>query len=166
MSPLFADFDLEAQATRQMLAAVPWEHADWKPHEKSMSLGALALHVASLPTMAVQTMTTDGLDLATPRPPRPEITSTDDLVAMWDEKTAEVRALLEDASEADLEADWSLAMGGKTLSTDPRHVVVRRWMLSHIAHHRGQLSVYLRLLDAFVPGTYGPSADDRRLPGE
>ena len=156
---LFSDLDLEADATRQMLAAVPWDRADWRPHERSMTLGALARHIAVLPRMGAAALTTDGLDLGASRPPSEPVESTEALLAAWDGRMDAFRAALAEATDEALGQDWTLSMGGRALSTSPRHQVVRRWTLSHIAHHRGQLSVYLRLLDVPVPGTYGPTAD-------
>lgn len=158
----FADLDQEFDTTRRVLDRVPYdEHADWKPHEKSMSLGALARHVAGLPRMAVMTLQTDELDLAGARPPADPVESRDDLLAVWDRNVQAVRGALEGADDDALSTEWALRHGERTVSADPRHLVIRRWALSHIAHHRGQLTVYLRLLDVPVPSVYGPTADER-----
>ena len=157
----FADLDLELDTTRRVLDRVPGDRFDWQPHEKSMTLGALAKHIASLPRMAVATVGTDELDLAAPRPPSVPVQTHDDLLAAWDRNTALLREALADASDDHLAEMWTLRNGEHTLSADPRHLVIRRWALSHITHHRGQLTVYLRLLDVPVPSVYGPTADER-----
>ena len=157
----FADLDLELETTRRVLDRVPADQFDWQPHEKSMTLGALAKHIASLPRMAVATVGTDGLDLSAPRPPTAPVQTHDDLLAAWDRNTALLREALADASDDHLAEMWTLSHGEHTVSSDPRHVVIRRWALSHIAHHRGQMTVYLRLLDVPVPSVYGPTADER-----
>lgn len=162
---LFSDLGSEFAATRRMLAAVPWDRADWKPHDASMSLGTLARHVATLPGFGVSALTTDTMDASALRVPPVEIASTDDLLAVWMGTSQALRDAL-DAADADaLRQPWTMTMndGAITLVDGPRHQVVRRWTLSHIAHHRGQLSVYLRILDVPVPGTYGPSADDKSM---
>ena len=164
MPSQFSDLDQEFAATRRMLAAVPWDRADWKPHEKSMALGALARHVATLPGFGLGALTTDGMNMADGRPPQPEITSTDDLLQAWDGLSGQLRSALADATDEHLDASWTLSMGDRDLFSSPRAQVVRQWTLSHIAHHRGQLSVYLRLLDVPVPSTDGPTADSP-LPG-
>ena len=162
---LFSDLDHEFAATRRMLAAVPWDRADWKPHEKSMPLGKLARHVATLPQFGLGALATDGMNMADGRPPQPEIASTDELLATWDDLSGTLRDQLAATDDERMGGDWTLSMGDRDLFTSPRGEVVRQWTLSHIAHHRGQLSVYLRLLDVPVPGTYGPSADDQGIAG-
>ena len=157
----FADLDLELDTTRRVLDRVPADRFDWRPHEKSMTLGALAKHVAGLPRMAVMTMTTAEMDLAAARPPSDPVETHDDLMALWDASSAALRDALDGADDEALAAMWALRHGKRTVSADPRHLVIRRWALSHIVHHRGQLTVYLRLLDVPVPSVYGPSADDR-----
>ena len=158
---LFLDLDHEFSATRRVLAAVPWDRADWTPHEKSMTLGQLARHVATLPRFGLMSLTSDAVDMAEIEMPKDEIGSTDDLVAVWDETSAALRDALSQASDDHLDKPWTMSMRGNPLVSDQRHVVVRQWSLSHIAHHRGQLTVYLRMLDVPVPGVYGPSADDK-----
>ncbi len=158
---LFSDLDAEFAATRQMLAAVPWDRADWQPHDKSMALGPLARHIATLPHFGIGGLTTDGMDMSGLRPPSVEVGSVEDLLAVWDQASEALRAALAEAGDEALGQPWTLSMGEHTVFSSPKAQVVRQWTLSHIAHHRGQLSVYLRLLDVPVPGTYGPSADDR-----
>ena len=159
---VFADLDDELATTRRVLDRVPYDaHADWKPHEKSVSLGALARHVAGLPRMAVATIQTDELDLAGVRPPSDPVESHADLLAVWDRNVAAFRGALGGADDDVLAATWTFRHGERTVAADPRHLVIRRWALSHVVHHRGQLTVYLRLLDVPVPSVYGPTADER-----
>ena len=158
---LFADLDHEFDATRRTLAAVPWDRDDWAPHDKSMTLGALARHVATLPRFGLMSLTSDAVDMAEIEMPQDEIASTDDLLAVWDETSAALRGALAQASDDDLGKPWTMTMRGNPLVSGQRHHIVRQWSLSHIAHHRGQLTVYLRMLDVPVPGVYGPSADDK-----
>lgn len=158
---LFLDLDHELDATRKILAAVPWDRADWTPHDKSMSLGKLATHIATLPQFGLAAVTTDGMDVGQVRPPEVEIDSTDDLLGVWDEASGALRSALSEAADEYLEAPWTMSVNGHPMFENSRHAAVRQWALSHIAHHRGQLTVYLRLLDVPFPGVYGPSADDR-----
>lgn len=158
----FSDLDAEYAATRSMLAAVPWDRADWAPHDASMTLGTLARHVATLPRFGLAALTSDTMDARALRVPPDPVSAADDLVAIWDDASGALRDALADASDDALGQPWTMTMndGAVTLVEGSRAEVVRRWTLSHIAHHRGQLSVYLRLLDVPVPGAYGPSADD------
>lgn len=157
------EFDHEMASTRKMLERVPDGVADWKPHPKSMSLGQLAIHVATLPHWGVSTMKHTAFDLNPPggEPYRtPPFESRTAAVQAFDAAVAACRAALAEASDADYLADWSLLSGGQTLLTMPRVVCIRSFVLNHLIHHRGQLSVYLRLQDVPIPGVYGPSADD------
>ena len=162
---LFSDLDHEFDATRRVLAAVPWDRADWTPHEKSSPLGQLARHVATLPRFGLMSLTSDGVDMAEIKMPQDEIGSTDDLLAVWDDTSAALRDALSQADDDDLDKPWTMSMRGNPLVSGQRHNIVRQWSLSHIAHHRGQLTVYLRMLDVPVPGVYGPSADDKAMMG-
>jgi len=139
---------------------VPTDKNDWKPHEKSMKLGNLAAHVADLPGWIVFTMNADELDLSK-MDYKPNIaTSTADLLANLDTKVDQAMAALEKASDEDFDKMWTLRNGEHVIFSMPKKVVIRSMALSHHYHHRGQLSVYLRLLDVHVPGMYGPSADE------
>ena len=157
---IIAELKMESANTRKILERVPLEKNDWKPHEKSMKLGNLANHVADLPGWVSMTMTTDGLDLATMdyKPVIP--TTTEELTGKLDENVAKATAILENATDADFEQMWTLRRGDHVMFTLPKKVVLRSFALSHQIHHRGQLSVYLRLLGVPVPGMYGPSADE------
>ena len=156
---LLPEFDHEMSVTRKVLERVPDDKFDWKPHPKSMSLGALAQHVANLPLWGTITLTQSELDLAgqqqLPSPP-----SRQELLAGFDRRVAETRALLSNKSDAELMTPWTLKKDGHTLFTMPKAAIWRSFVLSHLIHHRGQLSVYLRLNDVPVPSMYGPSADE------
>ncbi len=157
---LIAELKMEAAATRKMLEHVPTDKNDWKPHAKSMKLGNLAAHVADLPGWVVMTMNADELDLSK-MDYKPNIaTSTADLLANLDKNVDQAVAALESASDEDFDKMWTLRNGEHVIFTMPKKVVIRSMALSHHYHHRGQLSVYLRLLDVYVPGMYGPSADE------
>lgn len=157
----FADLDLELATTRRVLDRVPADRLDWQPHEKSMTLGELATHIANLLRWWQMTLTTDEFDMKQARPPRDAPTTKEGILALWDQNVAAVRELAAETTDGDLHVTWTLRAGDRALSADPRHLVLRRFGMSHIVHHRGQLSVYLRLLDVPVPSIYGPSADER-----
>jgi len=160
---LLPEFDQEMAKTRSVLARIPMDHYDWKPHEKSFSMGDLANHVARMVGWGLATMTTEALDYApvdgeAPEPPIAR--STDTLLELFDGSVAGFRTAVEGASDDDFMAPWTLQAGGQDLFTMPRGVVIRSFILNHIVHHRAQLTVYLRLNDVPVPGLYGPSADE------
>ena len=164
MTDLFlAELEREAAATRRTLERVPDGRPDWKPHEKSMTLGALSSHVANITGWTASTFDGDELDVqpegAEPYS-EPEAKSTKELLEMFEKNVAAARAALEAATEEDWQCKWSLKMTGKTFFTLPRTAVIRGFILSHLIHHRAQLGVYLRLLDIPVPAIYGPSADE------
>lgn len=157
----FADLDLELATTRRVLDRVPADRLDWRPHERSMTLGELATHIANLLRWWQMTLTTDGFDMSQARPPSDAPTTKDGILDLWDQNAAAVRELAAKTTDDDLNVTWTLRAGENVISTDPRHLVVRRFGMSHVVHHRGQLSVYLRLLDVPVPSIYGPSADEQ-----
>lgn len=158
------ELEREAPRTRRTLERVPEGQHQWVPHPKSMPLGYLAALVATLPSWIVFTVNQDELDI---RPPggkpyaMPEWHTTDDLVAMFDRGVADAQAALQNATDEHLLKPWRFVVSGKVMSEDPRYIVLRDTVLSHLAHHRGQLTVYLRLNDRPVPAIYGPSADER-----
>lgn len=157
----FADLDLELGATRRLLEAAPEAHFGWRPHEKSWTLGQLTAHIANLYWWGTMTLTQDEFDMGAPMPPVDTPETSEELLATFDRNVATFREALDAATDADLERPWTLRSGDRHLSTDPTHLVLRRFTFSHIAHHRGQLTLYLRLLEIPVPGVYGPSQDDR-----
>ena len=156
----FDDLDAEFANTRRLLQRFPAEHADWRPHEKSTTLGALASHVATLPRFAVFMTAGDSHDMTTSPRPRTGRTA-EELVALFDETSARARAALAGASPDQMGASWQLKAGPHVVLDDRRGRLLRQHLVSHAAHHRGQLTVYYRLLGVPVPGLYGPSADER-----
>ena len=159
MTDLFlAELEREAAATRRTLERVPDGRYDWKPHEKSMTLGRLAELVARLPSWPVFMIKQDELELTTQQS-QPLRTSRE-LVQALDEGVAEAREALANTTDEHLMKPWRLLFAGKVVSEEPRHLMLRGGVFNHLAHHRGQLTVYLRLNDVPVPAIYGPSADD------
>jgi uncharacterized damage-inducible protein DinB len=151
------EFDLEMATTRRLLERVPSEHGAWKPHAKSFPLGHLAQLVSSMPGWITRILRDTKLDLSGGSGYTLE--KTDVLLAAFDKNVKEAREALASASDADYQAPWSLTMGEKVLMTMPRVAVVRQ-TINHLVHHRGQLSVYLRMLDVKLPSIYGPTADE------
>jgi uncharacterized damage-inducible protein DinB len=157
---LLPEFDQEMANTRKTLERIPEDKVAWKPHQKSMSLGRLAGHLAELPGFATTAIQTDSLDLSA-REYKPLIAeSQKQVLDVFDAKVKEARAALAGATDEQLMKPWSLIYQGKTVFTMPRAAVVRVMTLSHVIHHRAQLGVYLRLNDVAVPSIYGPSADE------
>lgn len=156
---LLPELDHEMATTRTVLERVPGDRLDWKPHAKSFSIGALATHVATLPTWGVETLERSEIDVGG-QPPQAALPSKDDVLAAFDKNVAAVRAALTGKTDAELMAIWSLKRSGRTLFSMPKATVLRSFVLNHLIHHRGQLTVYLRLLDVPVPSVYGPSADE------
>lgn len=155
---LLPEFEHEMANTRKMLEAVPDGKFDWKPHAKSMTLGRLASHVCELGNWGDVIIRQEKLDL-TPEM-KPFIAKTKaELVEAQDKNLAAVRESLGGASDEALLQPWTLSFSGNVIFTMPRVAAFRSLALSHVIHHRGQLSVYLRLLDVPIPGMYGPSAD-------
>ena len=157
---LYADLDLELAATRRILDRVPFEHWDWKPHEKSFSLGRLATHLAELPRFAEAMASMEEMDMAK-SPFKPSVVKNrEELLALFDERSASMRRAVASLDEKRLAAHWRLRMGDMVFLDAPRSLLLRQHGISHPVHHRAQLTVYLRLLNVPVPGLYGPSADD------
>jgi len=155
---LLPEFEQEMQSTRRLLERVPDAKAQWKPHPKSFALGHLAQLVSWMPGWIGQTLTQPALDLSKAGGYSFETTAR--LLQGFDQGVRESVAALKAAKDADFAVPWSLKMGDKVLFTAPRSVVIRQH-ISHLSHHRGQLTVYLRLLDVPIPQIYGPTADDR-----
>jgi uncharacterized damage-inducible protein DinB len=156
---LLPEFDHETATTRKVLERVPDGRFDWKPHAKSMSLGQLAGHLATLLTWGHTTLTQPQFDLAGDFH-MPPMTTRADLLAVFDKTTAEARAALVGRNDAEMMAPWTLKQGDKTLFTMPKAAVLRTFVMNHMIHHRAQLGVYLRLNDIPLPSVYGPSADE------
>ncbi len=157
---LLLDYDAEIQNTRRILERIP-DNAQWKPHDKSMPMGRLAVHVARLPEFATTILTTPELNLANHKFPPMIFESREQLLAELEKTSAEARHALQSATDEQLLTSWKLSWGDKTIAEGPRAVLYRTMFLNHLVHHRGQLSVYLRLNEVPVPGLYGPSADEQ-----
>lgn len=154
------EYQKELKSTRRMLERVPMEKADWKPHEKSMTLGELAKHVAEIPNWMTLILTTDDLDFKKWYSPITAETN-EELLKTYDEISARAMEELKEATDETFHGNWTMRVGDRVFFTRPRIAVVRDFPMNHLYHHRAQLSVYLRLLDVPVPGMYGPTADER-----
>jgi uncharacterized damage-inducible protein DinB len=166
MTELFrTQLDAEAGRTRRALERTPEGRDDWKPHEKSMPLGRLATLVATMASWLPMIINRDDLDLNPPggsNYSQNPLRTSAELVQALDNGVAQAREALARTSDEHLMKPWRLLVSGKVVSEDPRHVVIRD-TFAHLAHHRGQLTVYLRLNNVPVPAIYGPSADDARF---
>jgi uncharacterized damage-inducible protein DinB len=158
---LLPEFDMEMKTTRRVIDRVPTEKGQWKPHPKSFSLGHLAQLVANMPGWITNAMSETSLNLGDY--PGYSYENTEILLETFDKHVKEARATLASAKDADFQVEWSLRNGKQVYFTMPRVVVVRQH-INHLVHHRGQLTVYLRLVDVPVPSIYGPTADEP-MPG-
>ena len=159
-----AGLEREVPITRRVVENVPEGKPDWRPHSKSMPLGYLSTLVAEMPGWVAMAITQDELDLMPGggKPNRPVYSTRRELLKTLDESAAKSRAALAGTNDAFLMTPWRLLVGGKVVMEAPRHVVIAD-SLTHLAHHRGQLTVYMRLNEEKVPSVYGPSADDQRF---
>jgi uncharacterized damage-inducible protein DinB len=158
-----AELESETGKSRRVLEQVPSGRRDWKPHERSMELGYLSDLIANIPSWVGMAITLDELDIAPKDGPKYKpapLNTSAELVAALDKAVAQAREALQRTTDAHLETPWRLLAGGQLAFEQPRHQVIRDTFL-HSAHHRGQMTVYLRLLGSKVPAVYGPSADDR-----
>jgi uncharacterized damage-inducible protein DinB len=163
---LMPEFDMEMANSRKALERVPEEKFEWKPHTKSMSLGALAAHIAFIPHWATMTMKTPEFDVRPVNGPAmqmPELKTRAEMLKYFDQGVTEARTALTTATDENLMTPWSLLSAGKPIFNMPRVAVLRGMIMNHMIHHRGQLTVYLRLNDVPVPGLYGPSADEGNM---
>ena len=159
---LLAQLERETAISRRLLARVPEGKPDWKPHEKSMALGYLAALVATMPGWIAMMVQQDSLDLNPPGGSsyrRPEWKTVGDLTGLLDDGAAQARKALSGTTDEHLGTPWKLLVGGRTVGESPRHQSISD-TLTHVAHHRGQLSVYMRLLNVPLPSIYGPTADE------
>lgn len=156
---LLAELEQEAATTRRVLERVPDAHLTWKPHARSMSLGQLALHVATIPGSVAELAVPDVIP-ELPAFVQPAAASTAELVPALDASVSKARSLLAGFDDAAMAATWRLESGGRELMAMPRAAVLRAIMLNHWYHHRGQLLVYLRMHDVPLPSVYGPTADE------
>ena len=158
---LLPEFDHEMGVTRKLLQRVPDADLGWKPHEKSFSLGSLAAHLAQIPHWSAAILDQSSYDLDTPAPDdRQPPTRGADVVAAFDRSVAAARARLDGKSDGELMAPWTLKKGGHDMFTLPAVAAFKSFVVNHSIHHRGQLSVYLRLRNVPLPAIYGPSADE------
>jgi uncharacterized damage-inducible protein DinB len=158
---LLAEYDHEVATTRRLLERLPdnLERLAWKPHAKSKSLAGLATHLANLPVWGLTILSVSSFDLGAMPPNAPEMTSRADILAAFDEYTRQTRGRM-DRTDAEYMERWTLKRGDQELFSMPRVAAFRTFLLYHLVHHRGQLSVYLRLQDIPVPPIYGPTADE------
>lgn len=156
---LFHDAKSEMATTRRVLERVPDDNDDWRPHEKSSALAALASHVAQLPGLGIAILTKDEFDIASRRQ-EPKIASNAERLKVFDKVSGEFLSLLEQLTWDKAAATWRFRAGERTVAEGTKSQLARTMIITHIAHHRAQLGVYLRLLGIPVPGTYGPSADE------
>lgn len=160
---LTAELRHEAISTRKMLERIPADKLAWKPHEKSMTLERIAGHIVEMVGWTKETMTQDELDFSkydyTPK----SYSNSAELVADFDKNVAQAVEILKDISNETMSKTWRMRNGEEIYFEMPKAAVIRSFVMSHIIHHRGQLSVYLRLLDIPVPSIYGPSADEQTM---
>ncbi len=156
----------ETTNTRKFFERLPNDKLSWKPAEKSMTLSRLATHLAELPIWGENAVTLDELDIAPPGSEPPvwtELGSVPEILELFDTNVAKLKAAVESADDETLMKPWTLKVQGEDIFTLPKLAVIRSMVMNHALHHRGQLSVYLRLCDVPVPATYGPSADEKGM---
>ena len=156
---LLAEYDHEMGTTRKLLERIPDDRLSWKPHQKSMSLGGLATHLANLPNWGDAILNGTSFDLATMPPNRQEETSRAAILSLFDDSAKRTRGWL-DKTDAEYACMWALKRGGQEMFSLPRVAAFKNFVINHMIHHRGQMTVYLRLNDVPVPAIYGPTADE------
>ena len=156
---LLSEFDHEMGTTRRLLERLPDARLGWKPHDKSMTLGGLATHLSNLPNWGTTILNDTSYDVAAGPPNLTAANSRSEILQSFDTAVAKTRASL-DKTDAELGAQWKLTRGEQEMFSLPRAAAFRTFVLYHTVHHRGQLSVYLRLNDVPVPAIYGPTADE------
>lgn len=160
---LAAELQQEAEATRKILQRLPEDKFDWKPHEKSMSLQQLAAHIIEMISWTPATLNQPGIDFATMDYKPTVHENTASMLEAFEKNLAEATTLLSNVSDQDLMQTWFMRNGEKLYFEMPKTIVMRSFVMNHIVHHRGQLSVYIRMLDVPVPSIYGPSADEGQM---
>ena len=155
------EFDREMGLTRRLLERVPDSQFDWRPHAKSMTLGRLVEHLAQLPEWAALTLTQDGTEMGPSAANQVTPATRSAVLALFDQNVAKARSALSGRTDAELMAPWTLTSQGKEVFTMPKATVLRTFVLNHLVHHRGQLTVYLRLQEVPLPSIYGPSGDEQ-----
>lgn len=159
---LLEEYNREAALTRKMLERVPLDNPDWQPHDMSMTIQRLASHIAEIPLWTAFIVNAGAFDFAKTVIERFFAKSNAELLERFNEKSAETNTILEKATDEQLLDNWTVRRGDIVVSSTPRITGFRSWVINHSVHHRGQLSVYLRLNNVPVPGMYGPSADERK----
>ena len=163
---MLIEFREEAATTKRVLDRVPADRLGWKPHERSMSLGQLALHIATVPGSIAKITKPEVFDVSTSNFAPPMPADKEEIEAALAQSVREVEETLQETTEGMAQEDWHLMFGETELARQPRASVRRSLMLNHWYHHRGQLAVYLRMLDVPVPSIYGPSADENPFSGK
>ncbi len=161
-----AQLEREAASSRQALQRVPEGHNDWKPHDKSMPLGYLASLVATMPSWIVSMVKQNEFDMQSPEAAKfkpLEWRTRGELISALDAAVSHAREALQNTNDEHLLTSWRFVVGGHVVSENPRHLMIADSVFSHLSHHRGQLTVYLRLNEASVPALFGPSADEGRF---
>ena len=158
---LLQELEQEARATRRLLERVPDSRLGWKPHDKSMTLGQLALHIATTPGGVAAMASQDTREVRSATFVQPAAQSAAELVPALEQSLAQAKAVISAMDDATMRETWTLKNNGEVVMAIPRMSVLRAIMLNHWYHHRGQLSVYLRQLDVPIPSIYGPTADER-----
>ncbi|MYI07189.1 MAG: DUF664 domain-containing protein [Gemmatimonadetes bacterium] len=158
-----AAFDHIMGGARAILQAVPEDRMDWRPHEKSWTLGELATHLANIPNWTMATLGTDEFDISpadgSGAPPLTALATTEELLEAFDAAASVARAAIAAASDEDVAGPWTMLVAGEPRFTMPKEIVLRSFIMDHMIHHRAQLGVYLRMLDVPVPQLFGPTAD-------
>lgn len=157
---LLAELKREAVSTKKILERVPWEHQEWKPHEKSLTLGILATHIADIPHWVSEIIHIDDFDLQQ-HYKSVSASSFEEMMNIYQDRLDKAVADLEKVEDTDLMKTWKFRNGEHIIAEAPKVGIMRSIAFNHLIHHRGQLSVYLRLLDVPIPGMYGPSADEK-----
>lgn len=155
-------FDQIVAGTKSVLAAVPEDQLDWRPHDRSWTLGELATHLANLPSWTMATLSVSEFDISPADggpPPMAALANSAEMVEALEENAAAARGAIEKCSDADLASPWTMLVAGEARFTLPKGVVLRTFIMDHMIHHRAQLGVYLRMLDVPVPQLFGPTAD-------
>jgi uncharacterized damage-inducible protein DinB len=160
---LLPEFDHEMATTRKVLERVPDAQFGWTPHEKSMNMGKLACHVAGIPYFGSSVAKADSMDFAKGEYEEIAAANNKELLAGFDKTAAAARSAIAGMSDEDMMKTWALQMNGQTLMSMPKVAVIRTVLMNHLIHHRGQLSVYLRMTNTPVPSIYGPSADEGQM---
>lgn len=157
-----AAFDQIVAGARTLLEIVPDDRLDWRPHDRSWTLGELATHISNLPSWTVATLSVSEFDISPADggpPPMPALSSSAELVEALDGSARAARTAIEGSSEEEMRGPWTMLVAGEPRFTLPKAVVLRTFVMDHLIHHRAQLGVYLRMLDVPVPQLFGPTAD-------